>query len=82
MGIKWGTTSATYILSESLRIGRVEFLCNISIEFGVLIKLVGLIKIFLDKTSCKCVIVKNLSDNISYSESSEKKRRCYMRIAF
>ena len=57
-GIKWGTTSANDIISGSVRNGQDKILYGISTDFGALIKLCGLIKLFLNKTSCKCETVK------------------------
>jgi hypothetical protein len=48
---------------------RREVLINILVEFGVPMKLVGLIKIYLNETSIKVCIGKHLSDSFPIQNS-------------
>jgi hypothetical protein len=59
---------------------RNDVLCSILVEFGVSMKLVGLITTCLNETYSKVGVGKHLSD--TFHIQSGLKRRCFITIAF
>jgi hypothetical protein len=63
VGVQWGSTSVIYVLQEILfKPVRREVLYNILIELVIPMKLVMLVKIYLNETCSKvCIMVKNIN---------------------